>query len=261
MKQDLKRIFNVEAATLYDRAPAWVFRPYSVEEQHTFMNRFLPELRAGLESSVEDRYFVHSFKDSSGAVQLHPDRPFILVSCTSWTPDEDFQILLDALNAYDGANSNTLPRLLVIITGKGPLKEYYLEKINDMQCKRVKIVTAWLAAEDYPKLLATADLGVSLHTSTSGLDLPMKIVDMFGCHLPVVAKRFSAIEELVTDGENGILFDTPQELKTALLSLSEGWPRDSMKLDAMKTSMRKRSSMGWDEQWNSVVWPMISTQN
>ena len=73
-------------------------------------------------------------------------------------------------------NNDELPRLLVIITGKGPLKEHYLDKIDNMQCKRIKIATAWLAAEDYPKLLATADLGVSLHTSTSGLDLPMKVV-------------------------------------------------------------------------------------
>jgi beta-1,4-mannosyltransferase len=61
-----------------------------------------------------------------------------------------------------------MPRLFVIITGKGPQKEYYLERITQMHMKFVDIVTAWLAAEDYPRLLASADIGVSLHTSTSG---------------------------------------------------------------------------------------------
>ena len=64
--------------------------------------------------------------------------------------------------------------MVVGITGKGPQKSYYLEEIKKRNFKFISIVTPWLEVEDYPKLLGSATLGISLHSSSSGLDLPMK---------------------------------------------------------------------------------------
>jgi beta-1,4-mannosyltransferase len=119
------------------------------------------------------------------------------VSSTSWTPDEDFTVLISALDTYERHRTTVLglPRLLVLISGKGgPLLSSFLDTVREREMtgvwKSVTVRTTWLAMEDYPVFLGSADLGVSLHSSSSGLDLPMKVVDLFGCGVPVLARNF-----------------------------------------------------------------------
>ena len=119
---------------------------------------------------------------------------YVVVSSTSWTEDEDFSILLKALIKFDDLmklrkKDSSLGRyfsILMIITGKGPLQKSYMEQVADLKLENVQIKTCWLKMEDYPLLLGSADLGICLHTSSSGLDLPMKVVDMFGCGLVII---------------------------------------------------------------------------
>jgi len=51
---------------------------------------------------------------------------------------------------------------------------------------------------------------------------------MFGCNLPVLAKKFKAITELVEDGVNGILFDTDEELNDAIQKVTEDFPENNV---------------------------------
>lgn len=99
--------------------------------------------------------------------RLRPDRPALVVSSTSWTPDEDFGILLDALNQYEkrarelseAADAKKLPKLLMVVTGKGPQREEYMKTINRLQADWhwVRCISLWLEAEDYPIFLGELD--------------------------------------------------------------------------------------------------------
>jgi beta-1,4-mannosyltransferase len=73
-------------------------------------------------------------------------------------------------------------------------------------------MTIWLEIDDYPKLVASADFGVCLHFSSSKLDLPMKVVDMFSTGLPCLAYNYLCIGELVEDNVNGRVFKDQSEL-------------------------------------------------
>lgn len=79
------------------------------------------------------------------------------------------------------AEGSVLPKLLVIVTGKGPLRAAYQRKMQQLDLRCVAFRTLWLESEDYPRLLGACDMGVSLHISSSGFDLPMKVRQLRVC--------------------------------------------------------------------------------
>lgn len=225
--------------TMHDR-PADIYKPISNT--------------SGRRTALQNIGVTADFTDAilNGHVRL-------LVSSTSWTPDEDFSILLDALVKY--ALTPKHAPLLVIITGRGPQRAMYEAKISDLttggRLPNINIRTAFLTFEDYANLLAAADLGICLHMSSSGVDLPMKVVDMFGAGLPVLAySDYPSFSELVKVGENGSGFETSAQLSEGLLRLldpdSPGHELAKLKQGALKESARR-----WDVEWDNVVKPLL----
>uniref|UniRef100_A0A8C5LMP5 Chitobiosyldiphosphodolichol beta-mannosyltransferase n=1 Tax=Jaculus jaculus TaxID=51337 RepID=A0A8C5LMP5_JACJA len=217
-----------------------------------------PGLSAPVDTATERSLFTER-DPQSGVVTRAPGRPALLVSSTSWTEDEDFSILLAALEKFDQLtfSGDNLPSLVCVITGKGPLKEHYSHLISQKHFRHVQFSTPWLEAEDYPLLLGSADLGVCLHKSSSGLDLPMKVVDMFGCCLPVCALNFKCLHELVRHGENGLVFTDAEELAAQLQVLFSKFPDHAGKLSQFRRNLRESEELRWDESWERTVLPLL----
>ncbi|XP_069146217.1 UDP-glycosyltransferase TURAN isoform X2 [Solanum lycopersicum] len=290
MQHELSQNWGISATVLYDQPPDF-FQPASLEEKHKLFCGIDKSLRTpySLQDCLsneeltpdDDNPNVTLFTTQTGTdISLKWNRPALIVSSTSWTPDEDFSILLEAALMYDRRVSALLneddlkredvfwqeikggkqyPRLLFIITGKGPEKEKYEQKMAKLNLKRVAFRTMWLEPEDYPLLLGSADLGVCLHTSSSGLDLPMKVVDMFGCGLPVCAVSYSCINELVEVDKNGLLFSSSSELADQFVTLFKGFPGECDELKSLRQGvLASRSSVNWATEWEANAKPLIS---
>ncbi|EKM83670.1 hypothetical protein AGABI1DRAFT_51041 [Agaricus bisporus var. burnettii JB137-S8] len=296
MKDYLTKEWDLKGkkVVLYDRPPKHFHRA-SPSETHDLFLRLGSSLSidkspAPPESTLLTEMKPYSPSTSSplaGASSLHEtslpslrsDRPAVVVSSTSWTPDEDFSILLDALEMYEQhaqdrdaqhkESTSGLPKLLVIVTGKGPLRSTYMQRINELQktWKWVRCVSLWLEAKDYPILLGSADLGVSLHSSSSALDLPMKVVDMFGCGLPVCALNFGCLHELVKDQINGLVFSDATQLADQLETLLKNFP-SSEKLRSLANTLQgphlknndshKWVWTNWENNWDLVMKQLIT---
>ena len=236
MARVLKQKYGVDALPLHDR-PAKQFQPLTPAQRSAVLHR------------------LEGTKPHAKYIEKKEWR--LVVSPTSWTPDEDFSLLLDAFVAYSATVSmdRRYPKILAIITGKGPLKDYYVNKINKLHDQKklanIVIKTAWLSQEDYPALLGAADAGISLHKSSSGVDLPMKVVDMFGVGIPVFGySKFEAWSELVQDGVNGMGFETADQLETLLEKAFTG---SGKRLDVLRAGAEKETKRRWDDEWFPVA--------
>ncbi|XP_073398883.1 chitobiosyldiphosphodolichol beta-mannosyltransferase isoform X2 [Dendrobates tinctorius] len=226
MKEDLLQNWRIKAITLYDK-PAAIFKETPVELQHLLFMKLAVDytpFKARLESNeahIERSAFTEK-NLTSGAVTFSEGRPALLISSTSWTEDEDFSVLLSALQDYDSfiINGCKLPSLVCVITG-------------------------------------SADLGVCLHKSSSSLDLPMKVVDMFGCCLPVCAVNFQCLHELVKHNENGLTFEDSKELAAQLKMLFMAFTSKVSKLQEFRQNLRDSKQMRWDESWDQTVLPVL----
>lgn len=114
---------------------------------------------------------------------LRADRPALVVSSTSWTEDEDFGILLEALKIYEyrareingkaGETGARLPKMVMLVTGRGDLREEYMRKVVELEQEErwqwVRCRSVWMSAADYPTLLGESANGPENASPESGI--------------------------------------------------------------------------------------------
>ena len=215
-----------------------------------------------MQADLDEKFHLHAqvlydrplgpFAEPAKSRDWRASDPVIAICPSGWTADEDLELLLDALESVGTS------RFEFHLTGDGPRRRELQPRIERLRRKGLKIHTGYLSDRDYRRLVARATIGLSLHRSSSGLDLPMKIVDLFSAGVPVSALDYSrTLREQVSDGETGLLFRTAAEL-TQILSQIEQNPG---LLNAMRERIRARWTTTWTEEWRRVAGPVFGVTN
>ena len=67
------------------------------------------------------------------------------------------------------------------------MREAFEQRLARRAFTSLVVCTVWLEPRDYPVLVGMASMGVCLHQSSSGLDLPMKLADLRGAGVPAAS--------------------------------------------------------------------------
>ncbi len=230
-----------QATVLYDR-PASVFAPLERADRERYRQALFARL--GVRGALVG----------------------FIVCPTSWTEDEDFDVIIDAVSRLEerirgweaAGPGRRFADLVILVTGDGARRAEFERRFAGLPARRIQLRARWLEPEDYPRVVGSADLGLCLHRSSSGLDIPMKVADLFGAGVPVCALDYGAcLAERVRHGDNGLLFSGAAQLADVLFDLFETFPADQTALDRLRAGARKSARPTWEEGWEREARPVL----
>lgn len=208
------RIPQDRVFVLYDLPDFSKFHKLSLNEKHDFLSS-IKEFQLGENETISTE------KDSNGEVTEKTSKNLLGVISSSWGLDDDFETLIEALKILEERKSFT-QTLYLFFTGSGPRKSELGARLLQLSSKKIVILIKWLHFSEYTSLIGSADFTISVHKSSTGLDLPIKILDSFACEVPVLAFNYApTLAELVDQGNNGFFYNNAEELADLIANFNK----------------------------------------
>jgi beta-1,4-mannosyltransferase len=201
-------------------------------------------------------------------VSLVDRRVPLMVCSTSWHPDEDFDLLLEALERTErrlvelkGPGQTGRPDVMVLMTGRGPLRGEFEARVRRRALTRVGVHTSWLAPAEYPTVVGMADAGICLHQSSSGLDLPIRFAEFRGAGVPLCVFDYGpVVGEVLTAGREGMTFRDPGELAAVVFALAMADLSSVPAFAAARQWLVAHPAERWEDHWPATVLPVLQGQ-
>ena len=139
----------------------------------------------------------------------------------------------------------------MFLTGRGALRDAFEARAARRNFKAIAVKTVWLEPADYPTLVGMADLGLCLHQSSSGLDLPMKLADLRGAGVPAAVFDYAPVlSEVMTSGQEGVTFRDPGDLANVLVTVATGSNSPDSPLARSRAWLPQHPPERWSAQWD-----------
>ena len=156
-----------------------------------------------------------------------PDQALVIGFAGILRPWHGVELLIEALaqiqkqiknqSGQSGLGALHMPH--VIIVGDGPSQAQLEQQSQANGLQQLITFVGRVPHADIPAYLAATDIGVSSRAAFYAS--PMKILEYMACGLAVVAPRMPNVQDLVTEGVDGLLFELEKsdDLAAVLLSL------------------------------------------
>lgn len=126
------------------------------------------------------------------------------------------EMLLEVLKNLVALNQKQACLLLI---GEGVLRPKLQNLIQEYHLERNVVMTGWIAHSEICDYIDAMDIAVLPNSNQWGS--PMKIFEYMSMEKPVIAPSYPPISEIITSGENGLLFQpgNSEQLKNAIVTL------------------------------------------
>jgi glycosyltransferase involved in cell wall biosynthesis len=168
---------------------------------------------------VDPQRFAAADNGAAIRTQLQLDGKRVIGFVGSLKPWHGTETLCKAFHALHAA----APHTHLLIIGDGPERETLEEYIRSNNIKYAATFTGNVSYDSIPAYISAMDITVAPYNPSENFYYsPIKIFEYMIMGKPIVAGRIGQVEEVITDGETGLLFEPGNiaQLTAALAQLT-----------------------------------------